>query len=113
MSGKSANSFSDFMHPRNPYRRYDYETLAKCSLEFKSYLKEAVSKDPAKPTKFFLDWTDREAVRCLMKCCLRRDFQLDLVRGINQTSNSEMIKLTLKCYRNFRTVVWLRHLPLR
>jgi len=74
-----AANFSDYMHPRNPYKKYDYETLAKCFLEFKSYLKEAPSKDPEKPGKMFLDWTDREAVRCLMKCCMRRDFGLDLV----------------------------------
>ena len=72
-------NFSKFIHPRNPYRKYDFEALAKEFLEFKSYLSTGPSKDPDKPGKFYLNWADRDAVRCLMKCCLKKDFSLDLV----------------------------------
>lgn len=74
-------NFSKFIHPRNPYRKYDFEGLAKEFLEFKSYLNTGASKDPEKPGKFFLNWADRDAVRCLMKCCLKKDFGLDLVKA--------------------------------
>ena len=88
MSAKMNNepqivNFSQYIHSRNPYRKYDFEGIAKQFLEFKSYLNQAPSKDPEKPTKFFLNWADRDAVRCLMKCCLKRDFGLDLVRCWN------------------------------
>jgi hypothetical protein len=72
-------NFSQHIHPRNPYQKYDFESIAKEFLEFKSYLNQAPSKDPQKPVKYFLNWSDRDAVRCLMKCCLKRDFGLDLV----------------------------------
>ena len=72
-------NFSKFIHPRNPYRKYDFEALAKEFLEFKSYLSTGPSKDPDKPGKIYLNWADRDAVRCLMKCCLKKDFSLDLV----------------------------------
>jgi hypothetical protein len=73
-TAKDFKNFSSFIHPRNPYAKYDYESIAKEFLEFKSYLSNGPSG------KVFLDWTDRDAVRCLMRCCLKRDFKLDLVR---------------------------------
>ena len=85
MNSKASNesqqivNFSQHIHPRNPYQKYDFESIAKEFLEFKSYLNQAPSKDPQKPVKQFLNWSDRDAVRCLMKCCLKRDFGLDLV----------------------------------
>jgi len=86
-------NFSKYIHPRNPYRKYDFEAISKEFLEFKSYLNRAPSKDPEKPGKFFLNWADRDAVRCLMKCCLKRDFGLDLVRYFNSLLHSTISKI--------------------
>lgn len=80
-------NFSQFIHPRNPYRKYDFGAIADEFLEFKSYLNLGTGKDLEKPGKPFLNWADRDAVRCLMKCCLKRDFGLDLVI---QTDTNDM-----------------------